>query len=566
MPRNISALVAMTMLVGLSCQKRSEVKTKPGKQGMLQPDGPRTTTPTRPAPRPRPAGTDPSRPQVGNNVLDLPTAAGVKALTAAEGAKLPYVQVDAARVVTMAKKHCKNHWYGLYLGGKKLGYAQMGCGAKTWKGREVLERSSRMVMQAQMYTTAVRLEIKTRVLFSTTGVGEMLRYEYTQSGAQQKKTLLVERKPDGWHILRTYQAGAIRKPPEKKLLKTIASNLTNGEAAYSTLLLEGKLRPGSRHRYQEFDPEDLKDRDTAAQLLATETRQLRGVRVKLHKLEMLELHRRLRGVTVVDDEANWLDGTLQGTIRIRREEKATAKRIDPKAGDFGLGVVIPAKMAVQIPSKVSQLRLQLSGFLPTSLSETKRHQLVKKSARLAELTITRESVAKLPTLTLPVTNKQFAKQLESTHNIEAKHAELQALARRAVGGETNALAAARKLNAFVFKYLRKSLSTNLDSALAIARARAGDCTEHARLMVALCRAVGLPAREVGGVTYVPDLGGFGYHAWVEVWVGRWITSDPSWNELPANATHIQMGGPDDVQWIGTLGALKLKVLGFQKQP
>ena len=82
---------------------------------------------------------------------------------------------------------------------------------------------------------------------------------------------------------------------------------------------------------------------------------------------------------------------------------------------------------------------------------------------------------------------------------------------------------------------------------AIAQARAGDCTEHARLMVALCRAVGLPAREVGGVTWVPDLEGFGYHAWVEVWVGRWITSDPSWNELPANATHIQMGGPNDVR-------------------
>lgn len=85
-------------------------------------------------------------------------------------------------------------------------------------------------------------------------------------------------------------------------------------------------------------------------------------------------------------------------------------------------------------------------------------------------------------------------------------------------------------------------------------------------MVALCRAVGLPAREVGGVTWVPTLGGFGYHAWVEVWVGRWVTADPSWNELPANATHILMGGPNDVQWIGTLGALRAHILSVRKDP
>ena len=84
MPRNISVLVAMTMLWGLSCQKRSEVKTKPGNQGMaaLQPHGPKTAPPTRSAPRPRPAGIDPTRPKLGTNVLDLPNAAGAKPITA----------------------------------------------------------------------------------------------------------------------------------------------------------------------------------------------------------------------------------------------------------------------------------------------------------------------------------------------------------------------------------------------------------------------------------------------------------------------------------------------------
>jgi len=559
---HILALTAIVSLSGPACQRGSDGNSrKPGKPGpgMVAPDKGMGSGPeaTRPRPRPTPAA------EVGNNVLNLPNAKGVKPLTMAEAAKLPFVKVAVSRVVALARKHCKTHWFGLYLRGKKLGYAQMGCRVTKWKGKDVLERTSTMVMQAQLYTTAVRLESKSVTRHDTVS-GEMLLYDYKMTGAQQHKTLRVERKPDGWHVRRTYKAGAIVKPVENRILKTIRSNLGNGEPAVSTLLIDGKLKPGARYRYVEFDPEDVKGQDSAAQLLNTQTRSLRGVKVRLHKLEMLEMHRRLRGVTVVDAEANWLDGLLQGTIRIRREEKTLAKRVDPKAGDFGLGVVIKAKMNVKKPGLVSQLQLQMDGFLPTALTETKRHKLQKKGPKRAILTITRESLANPPTMTLPVTNKKYVEQLKATHSIEAGHKEIRALATRAAGGEKSALKAAQKLNRFVFGYLRKSLSTNLDSALAIARARAGDCTEHARLMVALCRAVGLPAREVGGVTYVPDLGGFGYHAWVEVWVGRWITADPSWNELPANATHIQMGGPNDVQWIGTLGALKLKVLGFKK--
>jgi len=561
--KTLHIFVLTTLVAGTSpaCQRGSDGNSrKPDKPGTGMRAADNGMRPRPAMARPRPA---PQKVEVGNNVLALPNAPGVKPMTLEEAKKLPYVKVAVSRVVALARKHCKTHWFGLYLGGKKLGYAEMGCRVTKWKGKDVLERISRMVMQAQLYTTAVRLESKSIVRFDAVN-GELLLYDYSMQGAQQQKTLRVQRQADGWHMRRTYRAGAIRKPVEKRILKTVESNLGNGEPAVSTLLVDGKLKPGARYRYVEFDPEDVQDRDSAAQLLNTQTRSLRGVKVKLHKLEMLEMHRRLRGVTVVDDEANWLDGLLQGTIRIRREEKAMAKRVDPNAGDFGLGVVIKAKMNVKKPGNVSQLRLQMDGFLPTALTETKRHKLEKKSAKQAILTITRESLANLPTMTLPVTDKTYAKDLKATHNIESGHPDIRALAKQAVGGEKNALKATQKINRFVYGYLRKSLSTNLDSALAIARARAGDCTEHARLMVALCRAVGLPAREVGGVTYVPDLGGFGYHAWVEVWVGRWITSDPSWNEVPANATHIQMGGPNDVQWIGTLGALKLRVLSFKK--
>jgi hypothetical protein len=58
--------------------------------------------------------------------------------------------------------------------------------------------------------------------------------------------------------------------------------------------------------------------------------------------------------------------------------------------------------------------------------------------------------------------------------------------------------------------------------------RAGECGAHSRLVVALCRAVGIPARMVFGAMYVPNYGGgFGQHAWNEIYMGNagWIPVD-----------------------------------------
>jgi hypothetical protein len=34
-------------------------------------------------------------------------------------------------------------------------------------------------------------------------------------------------------------------------------------------------------------------------------------------------------------------------------------------------------------------------------------------------------------------------------------------------------------------------------------------------------------------------GSFYYHAWVEIYLGKWIAVDPTMNQLPADATHIK---------------------------
>jgi len=67
------------------------------------------------------------------------------------------------------------------------------------------------------------------------------------------------------------------------------------------------------------------------------------------------------------------------------------------------------------------------------------------------------------------------------------------LARRAIGGTKDAAGAVKKIEAFVGDYIEnKSLSVGYASAVEVAASRQGDCTEHAVLVAAMCRAVGIP--------------------------------------------------------------------------
>ncbi len=71
-------------------------------------------------------------------------------------------------------------------------------------------------------------------------------------------------------------------------------------------------------------------------------------------------------------------------------------------------------------------------------------------------------------------------------------------------------------------------STTSTGALDTLADRKGVCRDFAHLMVALCRAINIPARFVTGIDYGadPSLGPCDFHAYVEVWLsGRWYVFD-----------------------------------------
>lgn len=73
---------------------------------------------------------------------------------------------------------------------------------------------------------------------------------------------------------------------------------------------------------------------------------------------------------------------------------------------------------------------------------------------------------------------------------------------------------------------------------------AGVCRDFAHLMIALCRALNIPARFVTGIDYGadPSLGATDFHAYVEVFLsGRWYLFDPSGVSPPMGLIRLGTG-------------------------
>jgi transglutaminase-like putative cysteine protease len=87
-------------------------------------------------------------------------------------------------------------------------------------------------------------------------------------------------------------------------------------------------------------------------------------------------------------------------------------------------------------------------------------------------------------------------------------------------------------------------STSDTSAVDTLLATVGVCRDFAHLMIALCRAVNIPARFTTGIDYGADpaLGPSDFHAYVEAYLGdRWYLFDPSGTAIPMGFVRFGTG-------------------------
>jgi transglutaminase-like putative cysteine protease len=135
--------------------------------------------------------------------------------------------------------------------------------------------------------------------------------------------------------------------------------------------------------------------------------------------------------------------------------------------------------------------------------------------------------------------------------IQTHEPEIREWASRIATG-TSDVEKAEAINHWVYENLTKSPTLSLPSATEILEQRVGDCNEHTVLFAALARAAEIPTRIATGLTYTS--GQFYYHAWPEVYVGRWLAVDPTLGQFPADPLHLRLlvGGIESQYQVLTL--------------
>lgn len=107
----------------------------------------------------------------------------------------------------------------------------------------------------------------------------------------------------------------------------------------------------------------------------------------------------------------------------------------------------------------------------------------------------------------------------------------------------------------------KDTVTDSQTALEALQKKQGNCQSHARLYVSLARAAGIPSRFVSGLVYAKGKG-FLYHSWAESHInGAWLAVDPTFGQVPADATHIRLVEGDEPDNLAPLAGIIGRVRG-----
>ncbi len=231
-----------------------------------------------------------------------------------------------------------------------------------------------------------------------------------------------------------------------------------------------------------------------------------------------------------------------------------------KPQDVALIISILPEGKTDLREGVSSMRVELEGLEAEEFELTDERQSVVSKTPLA-LEIKTKRISKEDSLKLPIEDKAKGEFTAPSRFIQSDSEEIMQLADKIAGEEKNSLVVAQKIKEWIFKNIGKRPIISIPDALGTLKRREGDCNEHSFLYAALARAKGIPTKVCYGLVYIE--GRFYYHAWCKVFVGEWISIDPTLGEDFADATHIALlsGGLDkQLELVRLLGKLKIKIL------
>jgi hypothetical protein len=438
----------------------------------------------------------------------------------------------------------KETWMNIFQGSRKIGFSHAGfsSGVDGYRLQEtVLMRINTMGMVQDIHLkTRGRLNTD----FSLADFDFSIksgRFNFSMSGSVSGDVLKIK----------TDSAGASRRteiPLKAKpyLLPAITAALSATD-----------LNTGDRYTFDIFDPATLGQTPVTAEVMGREEIDYMGARTSATKIAL-----NFKGTS----QLAWIgnDGDIlreKGILGIRLEKTTrqdALQGLTAASSDLTQAASVQSNVALDHLDRLASLTVKIDGISYGGLQLNGGRQVVKDNM----LTIARESLEDLA----DGIDESRLQNLEKIYLmpgpfIQSDDQRIQTLAQKIIGNEAVVLKKVQLLVDWVYQNIDKRPVLSLPDALSTLDNRVGDCNEHAVLLAALSRAAGIPCRIEAGLVYLK--GRFYYHAWNLVYLGRWITVDAVFNQVPADVSHIRLvtGSPDrQIDLMGIIGKIKLRVI------
>lgn len=319
---------------------------------------------------------------------------------------------------------------------------------------------------------------------------------------------------------------------------------------------------GASYKIQAFDPEELKIKEIQITILGEDKTTGGLPALKLRN----NLYPFVNNDIWVDQQGNTLEESVREGLVITRAEqpKALGSFISDWAlakkdliFDFSLVRVQPP---IKDPKKLTGLAVEVSDWNDALPLLQDGGQRVEKNDK-GRVTFKTGSLVQPPTV--PPSQKPTDAQLKPADKIESEAPEIKAQAKVLAEGVKSQEELAKVLASWTAEWLKDTINDS-GSAVESFKSKSGNCQSHARLYTALARAAGIPTRFVSGLVHLEGKG-FLYHSWSESFIGdRWVSVDPTYNQLPADPTHLKLLEghlPENMAPIITIiGRIKMTVL------
>ncbi len=267
----------------------------------------------------------------------------------------------------------------------------------------------------------------------------------------------------------------------------------------------------------------------------------------------------------IDDKGMAIVETSPPGIRSERTTADQVLKAEPEGEKFDVLTVFRVPVDTVIPegAMVNRLKLEITGIDP------KEHDLDGPGQQVlsTDPLVVEIKTPEVPTEPVALPIAAESEYLMPTVSIQCDAPEVKARLNEAIGDEKDGVAATRKLVSWVFTVVEKQPTASFPNALDVLKTMKGDCNEHAVLFAALARAAGIPTRIAVGLLYMNQA--FYYHAWNEVYLGKWIPVDATFGEFPASALHLKLAQGELTQQaeiLGLVGVIGIKVKEFGLAP